>query len=151
MHAQSESSVARESTRISAFGLVAVHAVALLVLYFVPVFICPTVVDHYSRVGVPETSLFLRAHLISDYFAAYTPFWMAAAAVYLFVLYRRSRAGSRWLPAVSNLVILSIAFFGMVYTAWMIHPMTSSVGGVPVAVDASETTPPELAIARIGE
>tara|TARA_R110002111_G_scaffold241065_1_gene302791 strand:- start:451 stop:879 length:429 start_codon:yes stop_codon:yes gene_type:complete len=116
-----------------------------------PVFICPTVVDHYSRIGVPETPLFFRAHLISDVFAAYTPFWVAAAAAYLFVLYRHSRAGSRWLPAASNLAILSIALFGMVYTAWMINPMPYSVRNVLVAVDADEITPPEFAIARNDE
>ena len=150
MNAQPEQETVTEGARLSAIGLVAVHAVALLILFFVPVFICPTVVDHYNRIGVPETPLFFRAHLISDYFAAYTPIWLAAGAVYLFFLYRRSRAGSRWLPAASNFALLSIALFGMVYTAWLISPMPFPAPNAPIAVDADTILQTEVTIAQAG-
>ncbi|MEX1026588.1 MAG: hypothetical protein WD049_01080 [Candidatus Paceibacterota bacterium] len=108
----------------SSLGFVATHLIALTILYFVPVFICPTVVEHYATLGIPETPLFFRAHLISDFFAAYTPLLLGVAAIYLFVVYRRARAGSPWFGMLSNTVLLSIAFFGMIYTAWLISPMT---------------------------
>ena len=151
MNAANEHVTAVKTTRLSAVGLVAIHAVALMVLYFVPVFICPTVIEHYKLIGVPETPLFLRAHIISDYFSAYTPILLASAAIYLFILYRRKRSSSQWLPAVSNIVLLCISLFGMTYTAWMIEPMALFVPNAPVAADAKSDLGIETRIAQADE
>lgn len=108
---------------IPAFALVAAHAFALLILYFVPVFIFPTVANRFARLEIPETPMFASAHYLSDLFAARTSPYIAISVAYLVFLFGRSRARSRWLSAFSHVVLLAIALFGMVFTAWMINPL----------------------------
>ncbi|KAA1257080.1 hypothetical protein LF1_56420 [Rubripirellula obstinata] len=131
--------------RLPAFGLCLVHATALLALYFVPAFICPTVVEHYKQIGFAETPLFARAHLISDFLCGYTWFFVGFASVYLYVIYRHKRVASRWLPAVSNIALLAFVLLGTAYTAWLINPM---VFGGPVASHADPLDMPGPVIAK---
>ncbi|TWT73084.1 hypothetical protein [Allorhodopirellula solitaria] len=140
----------RTPSRLSSLGLTMVHALALVTLYFVPVFICPTVVDFYSRFSIPETPLFSRAHVISDYLSSFTWVFIGLASIYLFVLYRRKRAGSAWLPAASNLVLLSVAVLGMIYTAWMINPMPFAAPSDAVAIDIAPPPAIESTYAQTG-
>jgi len=137
-------------SRLSSLGLTLVHAVAFLTLYFVPVFVCPTVVDFYARFAIPETPLFLRAHVISDYLSAYTWIFVGLTSLYLFLLYRRKRAASAWLPAASNLILLSIAVLGIVYTAWLINPMTFATPNAAIAADIGPPPAIEASIAQAG-
>ena len=110
-------------SRLSSFGLTVIHALALFALYFVPVFICPTVVGFYERFGVAETPLFLQAHLISDFVAGFPWLFYLVSLYYLVLIYRLRRSSWRWLPAMSSISLLAIVVFGMIYTAWMIDPM----------------------------
>ncbi len=120
--------------------LMVCHFLAILIFFFVPVFIFPTVADRFEALGIQSTSLFIWARLISGVFSGYKFLFWVFAGVQLYIIFRLARSESKWLSPYSHSVLLLMSLLGMFFVAWMINPLVfvaPNVVAAPIGGDES--------------
>ncbi|MCC7337155.1 MAG: hypothetical protein IT422_18850 [Pirellulaceae bacterium] len=133
-----------ESIRWSGpIAILAVHAMALGLLYLLIVFVGHSFVDHYAAIGVGSTPRFDAVKSVADFFAKYSMAVVAVVIVDAVIIRRLARMPARCLSAYSHTYLAAIVFVMFISFTWMINPMVWNAPNlaVPAANQAVASLP----------
>lgn len=113
-----------ESVRWSGpLAILAVHAMALGLLFLLVVFVGHSFVDHYAAIGLASTPRFDAVQAVADFFAKYSIAVVVVMIVDVVIIRRLARMPARWLSAYSHTYLAAIVFVMFIAFTWMINPM----------------------------
>lgn len=119
------------------FAILAVHVMALGLLFLLLVFLGAAFVDHYKVIGIASTPLFEIVTGVSMFLTKYAVIFFAVVLVDALAIAWIAMAGVRWLSAYSHTFMATISFAMFLAFSWMVNPMVGAPAA-PTGVPANQ-------------
>lgn len=107
--------------------ILAVHAIAIGLLFLLIAVVGHAFVDHYKAIGIASTPRFDFINRASDFLSRYSVVFIAVVIVDALIIRWIAKKPARWLSAYSHACLASVVLAMFIAFTWMINPMVWNV------------------------